>query len=53
MFKENAKELKRLRNFGEICATTNKAKIQGKLRDRGNVCVFVGYPNNHESCHEI
>jgi hypothetical protein len=39
MFKENAKELRRL--------AAAKTKIQGKLSDRGSVCVFVGYPNNH------
>jgi hypothetical protein len=47
MLKETAKELRRLTKFGKICVATTKAKIQGKLSDRGTVCVFVGYPNNH------
>jgi hypothetical protein len=47
MFKEKAKELKRLRKFGGICVAATKAKIQANLNDRGTVCVFVGYPNMH------
>jgi hypothetical protein len=35
-----------MRKFGEICVATTKAKIQGKLNDRGTVCVFADYPNN-------
>jgi hypothetical protein len=35
--KEKAKELKRLRKIGEICVAATKAKIQGKLSDRGTV----------------
>jgi hypothetical protein len=27
--------------------TATKNKIQGKLSERGSVCVFVGYPSNH------
>jgi len=26
---------------------TTKKKIQGKLKDRGNACMFVGYPPSH------
>jgi hypothetical protein len=47
MFKEEAKELNSLRKFGEVCVAATKSKIQGKLSDRGSVCVFVGYPSNH------
>jgi hypothetical protein len=47
MFNEKAKELKNLRKFGEVCVAATKSKIQGKLSDRGSVCVFVGYPSNH------
>jgi Reverse transcriptase (RNA-dependent DNA polymerase) len=32
-----------------VCVAATKSKIQGKLRDRGSVCVFVGYPSNHAS----
>jgi hypothetical protein len=49
MFKEKAKELNNLRKFGEVCVAATKNKIQGKLSDRGSVCVFVGYPSNHAS----
>jgi hypothetical protein len=47
MFKSRAKELKNLKRFGEICVATNKNKIQGKLSDKGTVCVFVGNAVNH------
>jgi hypothetical protein len=41
MFKTKAKELKRLRKFGEICIAATNAKIQGKLNDREPVCVLL------------
>jgi hypothetical protein len=47
MFNDKAKELNNLRKFGEVCVAGTKNKIQGKLSDRGSVCVFVGYPSNH------
>jgi hypothetical protein len=47
MFNEKAKELNNLRKFGDVCVAATKNKIQGKLSDRGSVCVFVGYPSNH------
>jgi hypothetical protein len=35
------------RMFGKIGIVTTKKKIQGKLKDQGTVCIFVGYsPNN-------
>jgi hypothetical protein len=49
MFKEKAKESNTLRKFGDVCVAATKNKIQGKLSDRGSVCVFVGYPSNHAS----
>jgi hypothetical protein len=33
--------------FGELSVATTKNQMQGKLSDRGSVCVFVGYPSNH------
>ena len=36
-----------LRVFGEMGIVTTKKKIQGKLKDRGTVCMFTGYPPNH------
>jgi hypothetical protein len=32
-----------LRSFGEVGVVTTKSDIQGKLRNRGTVCMFVGY----------
>ena len=49
MFKSKGKELKSLKRFGEMCVVTTKAKIQGKLNDRGTACVFVGYPKDHSN----
>jgi hypothetical protein len=49
IFKEKAKELNNLQKFGEVSVAATKSKIQGKLSDRGSVCVFVGYPSNHAS----
>jgi hypothetical protein len=36
-----------LRMFGKMGVVTTKKKIQGKLKDRVTVCMFVGYPPNH------
>ena len=36
-----------LRTFGEMGVVADRKKIQGKLEDRGKVCMFVGYPSNH------
>jgi hypothetical protein len=47
MFKSRAKGLMNLKRFGEMCVVTTKNKIQGKLSDKGSVCVFVGYAVNH------
>jgi hypothetical protein len=33
--------------FGEMGVVTTKDKIQGKLKDRVTVCMFVGYPPSH------
>jgi hypothetical protein len=47
MFKNRAKELRNLKTFGEMSVEITKSKIQGKLRDKDNVYVFVGYAVNH------
>jgi hypothetical protein len=38
---------KSLRNFGEMCIRTVRKGHQNKLKNRGDVCIFVGYPDNH------
>ena len=38
-----------LKIFGEIGVVTTKDKIQGKLKNRGTPCMFVGYTENHSS----
>jgi hypothetical protein len=47
MFKSRAKGLRNLKRFDEMYVATTKNKIQGKLSDKGTVCVFVGYAVNH------
>jgi hypothetical protein len=47
MFKNRSKGLRNLKRFGKMCVPTTKNKIQGKLIDKGTVCVFVGYAVNH------
>ena len=42
---------KSLRSFGEIGVVTTKSNIQGKLRNRGTVCMFVGYSVDH--AHDV
>jgi hypothetical protein len=40
-----------LRSFGEVGVVTTKSNIQGKLRNRGTVCMFVGYSVDH--AHDV
>jgi hypothetical protein len=40
-----------LRSFGEVGVVTTKSNIQGKLRNRGTVCMFVGYSVYH--AHDV
>lgn len=40
-----------LRSFGEIGIETTKDKIQGKLKNRGTPCIFVGYSVHH--AHDV
>ena len=47
LFGKLPRGLEELRTFGEMGVVTTKNKIQGKLEDRGKVCMFVGYPPNH------
>jgi hypothetical protein len=47
MFKTRYKGIRNLKRFGEMCVATTKNKIQGKLSNKGTVCVFVGYAVNH------
>jgi hypothetical protein len=41
------KKLSNLKRFGEMFLVITKKKIKGKLNDKGTVCMFVGYPQNH------
>jgi hypothetical protein len=38
---------KGLRSFGELCIKSNRKEHVGKLKNRGDVEIFVGYPENH------
>jgi hypothetical protein len=40
-----------LRTFGEIGVITTKDKIQGKLKNRGTPCIFVGFSAHH--AHDV
>jgi hypothetical protein len=44
MYNKEFKGHKNLKTFGEMCVVTTKRAIQGKLKDRGTVSLFVGYP---------
>jgi hypothetical protein len=36
-----------LKAFGEVGVVTAMSNIQGKLKNRGRVCMFVGYSVDH------
>jgi hypothetical protein len=44
---KEASYTKSLRNFGEMCIRNVRKGHQDKLENRGDVCIFVGYPDNH------
>jgi hypothetical protein len=39
--------LDNLHTFGEIAIVHDGTNIQGKLHDKGLICMFVRYPPNH------
>jgi hypothetical protein len=43
------KNLSNLKELGEMIVVTTKKKIQGKLSNRGTVCMFVGFSQNHSN----
>jgi hypothetical protein len=47
MFGNKSHCVNNLRLFGEMGVITTKEKIQGKLKDQGTVCMFVGYSQSH------
>src|SRR5210317_2097544 len=46
MWNKRPKYLRYLRRFGEIAVVKTGAKIKSKLTDRGQYCIFLGYPGN-------
>ena len=48
---KEAQYARNLRTFGEIGIVYNHStkNIKSKLKDRGKVCMFVGYAENHSS----
>jgi hypothetical protein len=47
MFGLKFKKLRNLERIGKIFVLPKKKTIQGKLRDRGTVCRFLGMPQNN------
>ena len=36
----------KLRTFGEMTVVNNSENIQSKIKNKGNLCMFVGYSQN-------
>ena len=51
IYNKKPKYAHNLRIFGEIVVAKNISTRLAKLESRGNVCVFVGYAENH--AHEV
>jgi hypothetical protein len=47
LFGSKPKLPSRFRIFGEIGVVTTKDNVQGKLKNRGTACIFVGYSVDH------
>ena len=49
-FNKESPFVRTLQKFGELCMISDvQKKIKGKLKDRGTVCMFVGYCPDHPS----
>lgn len=46
-FDQNPEFSKNLRSWREAGTVTLKSKMQPKVKERGDVCMFVGYASNH------
>ena len=46
---EHPKFVRDLKVFGEVCIRSDREQMIGKLENKGTVCVFIGYPDNHAS----
>ena len=44
-----SKIMNNLRTFGELGIVKTASKTQSKIVNRGEACIFVGYPSNHPS----
>jgi hypothetical protein len=47
IFGAKFEKLNNLKRFGEMVVVITEKKIQGKFSNRGTVCMFVGYTQNH------
>jgi hypothetical protein len=47
MFGVKFKKLSNLKRFGEMFVGISKKRIEEKLSNRGTICFFVGYLQNH------
>jgi hypothetical protein len=47
IFKKKPKWIKNLRIFGELAVIHNNLQIQSKLKNRGNVGMYIGHSDNH------
>jgi hypothetical protein len=50
VFESRLKIPERIKSFGEIGVVTTKSNFQGKLKNCGTFCMFVGYSvdNDHD-----
>jgi hypothetical protein len=44
---QTVQSMQKSQTVGDLCIVTTKKTIEGRLNDRGTVCLLVGYPDNH------
>jgi len=48
LYKKEKGQARQLRTFGEMAVFATREKIQNKMADRGKLCMFLGYSDDHD-----
>src|SRR5210317_276422 len=48
LYGKEKRQVRKLRAFGEMAVFVTRDKIQNKMADRGKLCMFLGYSDEHD-----
>ena len=49
LYRKEMGQVRYLHSFGDMAVFAIRDKIQGKLKDRGQICMFLGYSEDHDT----